>query len=269
MQYVWNCAILKRIMTFAPRLLCLFLGCLGAAFAQNCSVATLSGPFAYAMKGTITGANNRPVTSSEVGRVQFDGKGAFTGVAAFTSGGSATVVETKGTVEIASDCTATGKLTYPGTTVDFDMVVTSGGLDFGFVVRATDGTLSGSGTKIESVGSCTAATIAGSYGFQGEGVTVLDGKAVSVADIGVLNFDGKGGMTGSFSTIAGGQAARSEFTGGIYEMTDVCFGSAGYKLGDATYQFNFVVASGSNQILYSELAPSYVVTGVGIRTVLK
>jgi hypothetical protein len=124
--------------------------------------------------------------------------------------------------------------------------------------------LSGSGTKIESQGNCTQASLNGLFGTQAEGVVGIDGRAVSTAEVGIVTFDGKGGVTGTFSTIAGGKSERNSFTG-VYEMTEFCFGSAAYKVGDLTYNLNFVVTTGGNQIVYSEVANRYVVTGAGFR----
>jgi hypothetical protein len=93
----------------------------GICAAQECSNATLTGPFGYTIKGTVTTEGNRFITNSEVGRVVFDGKGAFTGVAAVTSGGAATVGEFKGEIQVGTDCTATGKVVYPNVTLDFDI----------------------------------------------------------------------------------------------------------------------------------------------------
>ena len=255
-------------MTFGRTILSLTLFA-AASFAQDCSTASLTGPFGFTVKGTVTNENNRPITSSQVGRIAFDGKGAFTGFSASTSGAKVNVGEFTGQISIGSDCTATGKSSSAGGSLDFDLVVVNGGNDFALVFRASDSNLSGYGTKIEGQGSCTAATLNGNYGYQGEGVIAIDGRAVSTAEVGILTFDGKGGVAGTYSNIAGGQATRQSFTG-IYEMVpEACFASAAYKIGDLTYQLNFMITSGGNQILYSELASGYVMTGSGVRTVVR
>jgi len=235
------------------------------AFAQECSVASLTGAYGYTLSGTVTNAENRPITNSQVGRIVFDGKGGFTGVGAVTSGAKVEVGEFTGQIAIGADCTATGKTVSSGNSTDFDLVVVNAGSDFALVLRASDATLSGNGTKVEGQGACTPSILTGTYGYQGDGVVAMDGKAVSTAEIGILTFDGKGAFSGTSSLISAGQSTRQSFTG-TYELTDICFAAAVYKVGDVAYQMNFMVTGGGNQILYSELASGYVATGAGTRT---
>ncbi len=233
--------------------------------AQECSNASLTGAYGYTVSGTVTTEGNKFIRNSEVGRVVFDGKGGLTAVAAITSGGKVEVGELKGEVAVGVDCTATGKLVYPGATLEFDMVVANAGSDFAIVVRSEQATLSGTGTKVESQGACTKESLKGTIAYQGEGTVGIDGKAVSQAEIGVVTFDGSGGVSGVLSNIAGGQSNRTEFKG-VYDVTDICFGSFGYKVGDDTYQTNFMLTNNGNNMLYSEFGPRYVVTGWGART---
>jgi len=158
-----------------------------------------------------------------------------------------------------------GKTVSSGNSTDFDLVVVNAGSDFALVLRASDATLSGNGTKVEGQGACTPSILTGTYGYQGDGVVAMDGKAVSTAEIGILTFDGKGAFSGTSSLISAGQSTRQSFTG-TYELTDICFAAAVYKVGDVAYQMNFMVTGGGNQILYSELASGYVATGAGTRT---
>ncbi len=237
-------------------------------YAQGCTNASLTGAFGYTLSGTVTNGDGRLVRSSQVGRIVFDGKGAYTGVAASSLGNTTDVAEFAGQISIGADCTATAKTGTGADATDLDMIVVNDGNDFSAVVRAGDATLVGIGTKVEGKGTCSLATLTGTYGYQGEGVATLNGKSVSTAEIGILTFDGKEGLTGTFSAIGGGQANRQSFTG-TYALSDICFGSAAYKVGDATFQMNFMVTNGGNQLLYSESTAGAVTTGSGARTSFK
>ncbi len=237
-------------------------------YAQECSNASLTGAFGYTLSGTVTNGDGKLVRSSQVGRIVFDGKGAYTGVAAVSLQTTVEVSEFSGQISIGADCTATAKTGTGADATDLDLIVVNDGNDFSAVVRAGDATLVGVGTKVEGKGTCSLATLNGTYGYQGEGVAAINGKSVSTAEIGILTFDGKEGVTGTFSAIGGGQMNRQSFTG-TYALSDICFGSAAYKVGDVTYQMNFMVTGGGNQLLYSELAAGAVTTGSGARTSFK
>ncbi len=239
-----------------------------AAFAQECSTASLTGSYGYTINGTITNAADKLVTSSQVGRITFDGKGAYSGVGVSTSGAKAEIGEFTGVIQIGSDCTAVAKTGIGADATNFDLVVVNNGSDFAIVVRAGDATLAGSGSKIEGQGTCSPASLTGTFGYQGEGVVAVDGKGKSTAEIGILTFDGKGEVKGTFSAISGGQSVRQSFTG-VYALGDICYGSAAYNVGGSDYEMNFMVVNSGNQILYSELSSGYVVTGAGVRTVVK
>ena len=236
-------------------------------FGQECSNASLSGPYAYAAHGTVT-VNSRTITNSEVGRLVFDGKGAITGVAAVTSTGTTVVGDFTGTYAVGSDCTVTGKTTFAGVTTDFDAVVVSGGGDFVFVNRDGTSTLAGAGTKIEAQGACSAATLSGAYGYQGDGSVMLENRVLSLAEVGVFTFNGRGGVTGVYSASAAGLVERMTFSG-AYEIADNCTGNIQFKVGEASYVTNFAVASGGNVLLYSEVGPTTVITGNAGRTFLR
>lgn len=249
-----------------------FLFTLGLAsagvYAQECSNASLTGAFGYTLSGSETNGEGKLVRSSQVGRIVFDGAGKYTGVAAISLGTKVEVAEFSGEIAIGADCTATAKTGTGADATNLDMIVVNSGNDFSAVVRAGDATLVGVGTKVEGKGTCSLATLEGAYGYQGEGVATINGKSVSTAEIGILTFDGKEGVTGAFSAIGGGQMNRQSFTGS-YALNDLCFGSAVYKVGDVDYQMNFMVTGGGNQLLYSELAAGAVTTGSGARTTFK
>ena len=235
-----------------------------ASFAQ-CSATSLVGAYGYTIDGTITNENNRLITASQIGRLVFNGTGGYTGVSISTTGGKADVSEYSGVIQILADCTAVGKTGTGADATDFDLVVVDSGNSFALVIRAGDATLSGSGSKIDNQGSCSNSSLNGTYGYQGSGTVAVDGKGRSTAEIGIVTFDGNGGMRGTYSNISGGTSERRSFDG-VYALGDVCYAAAAYSIEGVAYEMNLMVIGSGNQYLYSEVAPGYVVSGNGTRT---
>ncbi len=237
-----------------------------ASFAQ-CSATSLVGAYGYTIDGTITNADNRLVTASQIGRIQFNGAGGYTGVSIFTTGGKAEVSEYTGVIQVLEDCTAVGKTGTGAAATDFDLVVTDSGNSFALVIRAGDATLSGNGSKIDNQGTCSNSSLSGAYGYQGNGTIAVDGKGRSFAEIGLLTFNGSGGVTGTYSFVGAGTAERRSFTGGVYALGDICCAAAVYKVDGVDYEMNIFVVGGGNGFYYQEIAPGYVASGIGARTV--
>ncbi|MDZ4801967.1 MAG: hypothetical protein SGI92_27750 [Bryobacteraceae bacterium] len=239
----------------------------GALLAQNCNNASLSGAYAYAASGNMT-VDGKISNNSEVGRMVFDGKGGITGYAARTVAGTSNVGTFTGSYAVGADCTTTGRTTYSDGALDFDMVVVNAGNDFVFVLRHPAFTESGSGTKIEAQGKCSAASVSGAFGYQGDGNITLDGKLQTLVEVGILTFNGTGSVTGTYSAAAGGELERLTFTG-TYELGEDCTGNMKFNIAGGAYVNNFVIASGTNTMLYSEVGPNSVITGSGARTTPK
>lgn len=233
--------------------------CVGVlAFALNasaqCGNSTLMGAYAYSVD-VITTVDGKTVTNSDVGRIVFDGAGRYTARVASTVNGETTIGEASGEYLVGSDCTMTGK----GEGIEFDGVVVNQGSDFAIIVREPGLSRSGSGTRIEGQ-TCSAAAIAGAYGYSGQGSTSADGRVFSLSEVGILTFsDDK--ITGVYSASSGGIVERREFSGTVVVNAD-CTATAEYKVGDVNYVMNFVIASGTNTFYYSETGGGSTITGV-------
>jgi hypothetical protein len=179
------------------------------AMGQDCSNATLRGAYAYASDGTATD-DGKTFTNSEVGRVVFDGAGKLTARVASTTNGVTTVADAAGEYLIGSDCTMTGR-TPDG--LEFDGVVVNSGADFFIMLREPGLTRSGAGTKIEATGACSTATLNSSFGYFAEGTLTVDGTVIGLGELGILKFDGAGGVTGVYSTSSKGLVERKTFSG--------------------------------------------------------
>lgn len=241
--------------------LSLFLS--SVAFGQ-CTNASLSGAYAYAASGKTTAAG-KLTNNSEVGRIVFDGNGGLTGLAARTVNGATATGTFSGSYAVGADCTGTGKMVVAEGTLDFDVVVVNAGSDFAFVLRDPVYTEAGNGTKIEAQGKCNAATLSGTYGYQGTGDITLDGKTHSLVEIGIMSFDGAGSVTATYSAAAAGAVERLTFTG-KYELGEDCTANFSFTVAGSNYVTNFVVANGGNSLYYSEVGPATAITGSGVRT---
>jgi hypothetical protein len=227
-----------------------------SAFAQ-CSNSTLMGAYAYSVD-VVTTVDGKTVTNSDVGRLVFDGAGRYTVRVASTVNGETTIGEGAGEYLLGSDCTMTGK----GDGVEFDGVVVNGGSDFAIIVREPGLSRSGSGTRIEGQ-ACSAEAIAGAFGYAGQGSTSADGRVFSLSEVGVLTFSGDT-VAGVYSASSGGLVERREFSGTFAVNAD-CTGTAEYKVGETAYVMNFVVASQTNTLYYSESGSGSTITGVAGR----
>mgnify|MGYP000322798054 CR=1 FL=1 len=235
------------------------------AIAQTCSNNSLRGTYAYAINGTVNGANNTTVTNSQVGRIVFNGTGGYTGFLVAAAEGAVGVAEFTGTYAVDSSCVGSGKSVVNGASTDFDFVVVNGGNDFSMVLRGAGATLSGAGTKSEGLAACTLASMNAPFGYQSDGLQVINSKTVSTAEVGLFTFDGRGGLSSVGSFVADGTSVVFDAKG-TYEMTPECFGVAIYNVGDVSYQVNFMLTSGGNQILFTELAGTYIASGNATRT---
>jgi hypothetical protein len=126
--------------------------------AQNsnggCSVASLSGPYAFAAQGTLlTSILGLPAPApwGEVARVDFNGTGGFSGIATVNVGGAAlNSIPVAGTYTVNTDCTATLTIPLnPQTTIAEAMVVIGGGQRFVITHTESFAVVSGSGERLE------------------------------------------------------------------------------------------------------------------------
>lgn len=231
-----------------------------AAVAQECSNGTIRGAYAYSIDGTAT-IDGKTITNSEVGRIVFDGGGKFTARAASTTNGVTSIGDATGEYLLGSDCTMTGK-TPEG--LQFDGVVVNAGSDFFIMVREPGATRSGGGSKIEGQGACSPASLKASYGYFAEGSLTADGAVIGIGELGVLKFDGTGGVTGVYSASAAGVVERKTYDG-KYEVAQDCTANAKFTINGAEYVMNLVVANSGNTFAFSIAGGGSVLTGQGAR----
>jgi uncharacterized protein (TIGR03437 family) len=204
----------------------------------SCNASNLSGTYSLSLSG-----RGISPAGSFTGSLQGNGTATFDGVSKVTMTGNVntnlasgkTFIYT-GTYTVPSNCYGTITLT-TGNLATFALVVWSSGTQFD--ITGSDGTYvySGSGSSNQPQGGCATATLSGAYTYDASGFTVSGTAQNGAADeAGVLQFDGQGNVTASY-TITSSTTSAVEITAtGTYSVTSGCLASA--TLTDSTNKTN-------------------------------
>jgi uncharacterized protein (TIGR03437 family) len=193
-----------------------------------CSAATLSGTYSLILSGRGISSTGAFTGGYEgVGTSTFDGKSAVT----FTGTANTNVTAGKaftysGTYTLGSNCMGTITLT-SGSSATFTLVAwgnsSKPGLDFDVTGSDSNYVYSGSGAATMPP-LCATATVSGEYVYEASGFT-LNGTLQTGAldESGVLQFDGQGNVTASYTNFSNGATVTAS---GTYTMGSNCVGSA-------------------------------------------
>jgi uncharacterized protein (TIGR03437 family) len=225
-----------------------FSGFLAApAFAQtitggSCSAANLTGSYSLILSGReISPAGSFAGSLQGVGTATFDGKSVVT-MTGFDNtnlalGKSFTY---SGTYTLPSNCSGTITLT-TGSTATFTLVVWSNGTQYNITGSDSTYVYSGSGTSNRP--ACATSTLSGEYTYDSSGF-LLSGTAQtgSADEAGVLQFDGQGNVTASFTITSSGTAPAAITATGTYSVASSCLASATLtESDDKTDSVNIVI----------------------------
>ena len=228
--------------------LVLCLSCLPfAAMAQTttptCTAATLTGTRALALTGRDLSATAVvSQTYQAVGTATFDGVSAVTFTLTTTTNAVSAHAQTlAGSYTLPSTCVGTLTLT-SGDSASFTLIVYNQGN--GFTITGQDGTYVFAGTGSPQPVSCITSTLSGTYAFSGNGYSLTSGAVTGLNGIsGLLQFDGRGGITATWSIATNGSSTSDTLTGN-YSVTGSCLASA--TLTDssaASFPLNLTVTS--------------------------
>jgi hypothetical protein len=113
--------------------------------------------------------------------------------------------------------------------------------------------------------ACEQRTVAGTYGFQGQGTLGLGSpQAIPAAETGVATADGAGNLTGNVTFSLGGQILSTPFTG-TYQVNPDCTISETISFGTQTRHQQGVVVDRGQQIDFIDTDPGTVLTRVAKR----
>jgi uncharacterized protein (TIGR03437 family) len=197
-----------------------------------CTPAMLKGSYAFAMTGRSISINN--VVS---GYLVSNGTATFDGVSSVTISLTADTTQTQqkalvysGNYNLPSNCNGAMAIT-SGTIGSFNLTVWNSGGNF--TVIGEDATYAYIGNGALRPGTCILATISGSYNYAATGFTLSAAGGVNgtADEAGLLQFDGQGKVTYSYSLAQAGTLTPKSATG-TYTLASSCIGTA--ALTDAT-----------------------------------
>jgi uncharacterized protein (TIGR03437 family) len=191
---------------------------------QACTPATLKGTRAIALTGR--NLNSSAVLSAVfqgLGTATFDGVGAVSFSLTTNTNQAQGVIQTfTGTYTLAVNCV--GSITFTsGNTGSFTLIAFNQGNNF--TITGQDGTYAFTGNGAPQPATCLTSTLSGNYVFSGNGYGLQGTAVAGVNSIsGLLQFDGRGAVTGSWSVATYGVATPDAVTG-HYSLTSSCLAS--------------------------------------------
>jgi len=213
--------------------------------AGTCSTSTLNGSYWLSLPGRgISGTGNFAGSFQGIGTATFDGDGnvTLTGTAN-TNLAQGNPFSYTGTYSLPSNCSGTLTIRTATGAASFVLVVWADGVQFDMVGLDSSYVYSGSGGYLRPP-ACVTATLSGEYTFTASGFT-LSGTTQNGAqdEAGVLQFDGQGNVTATYTDTQGGAMPASDSATGTYTVTSDCLASA--TLGDSSGKsnaWNFAIA---------------------------
>ena len=218
----------------------------------SCSAANLTGTYSLTLSGRgISAAGSFAGSFQGAGTITFDGVGKVTMTGtANTNLATGKAFTYSGTYTLSSNCLGTVTLT-TGSTATFTLVVWSNGAQFDITGSDATYVYSGNGSDIRP--ACATPTLSGAYSYDASGFLVSGTTQTGSADeSGVLQFDGQGNVTASYTITSSGTTPQALTATGTYTVTSGCLASA--TLTDSTGKantLNFVIegAYGQNTVL--------------------
>jgi hypothetical protein len=111
---------------------------------------------------------------------------------------------------------------------------------------------------VHAQAGCSNATLTGNYGFNNPGFTTPDhsvkGAEVPFASVGVLAFDGAGGISANYTLALRGGISPGQSGTGTYTVNSDCTGSISFP---TIVDFNIVVIGGGTEVFGIETTPSF------------
>jgi uncharacterized protein (TIGR03437 family) len=190
----------------------------------TCSSSNLNGTYSLTVSGrAISGTGNLTGSIRSVGTATFDGNGNVTLAGTYnTNLAQGSPFSYPGTYSLPSNCS--GTLT--ANSVTWALVVWNSGASFAMV--GWDGTyvLSAGGNNTAPP-ACATATMSGEYTFTASGFTQSGTTPNGAQDeAGVLQFDGQGNVTASYTDTQAGAMPVSNMAKGTYTVASGCTASA-------------------------------------------
>ena len=214
----------------------------------TCTAATLTGARSLVLNGrTVTTAGLFSKVYYAVGTATFDGVSKVTFNVTSDTNAAQNVAQTlSGTYTLPSNCSGTVSIT-TGDTASYTLLAFNSGKNFTLTGQDANYVIGGSGGTQPS--SCLTSTLSGAYAFSGNGFTTSLSALVGAYTIsGLLQFDGAGAISGTWSTAINGVLTPDAITG-HYTVSSSCVASATISdlAGNAdTLNFTVTTVDGAN-----------------------
>jgi uncharacterized protein (TIGR03437 family) len=204
----------------------MLLGAAHTLTGNTCGASTLNGTYSLTISGRAISSGGTFLGSFQGdGTATFDGQGKVT-----LTGASNTNLATgkqftySGSYSLPASCSGTMTIT-TGSSATFNLVAWSGGKQFNITGADATYVYSASGGSARPA-ACVNATLSGEYTYNATGFTLAGTTQTGAADeSGVLQFDGQGNVTASYTTSSSGTQTAYTATG-TYTVTPDCLGSA-------------------------------------------
>jgi uncharacterized protein (TIGR03437 family) len=209
----------------------------------TCSVSTLTGTYSLVVSGRNVNASialNRSYQA--VGSATFDGNGNVTFLLVANTNLQQGVEQTlTGTYNLSANCVGTLNISV-GDTAAYTLIAYNKGKAFSITGQNATYILTGTGGA-QPV-SCLNSTLSGNYVFSGNGFALSSTTISGVNSIsGLLQFDGRGNITGKWSIATNG-TANADTVLGNYSVNTACQATAALiDQSGASWSLNFTVTS--------------------------
>jgi uncharacterized protein (TIGR03437 family) len=198
----------------------------------SCSTPSLKGTYYMTLAGRLAPAGTATKILESDGAATFDGQGHVTfNLTASSVNGSQVFgapLTYSGTYSVQSTCQGVINIT-TGDTATFAVVA----YDFdtttlqakNFTMVGTDSTYAYNASGAVQPAACALSTLSGTWLFSGTGNSLSGSTNTGLADLaGVMQFDGQGNVTASWSQVT--NAASTSFSAtGTYSVTEACLGA--------------------------------------------
>lgn len=249
--------------------------------APSCSTATMSGTYYLTLTGrNLNSSMALSASYQAVGTASFDGMGNVS----FALTSSTNVLQgvtqaLSGTYTLPSNCAGTVTIA-TGDSATYTLIAWNQGKNF--TITGYDATYALSGTGGLQPPVCATSLLSGTYVFSGNGYTVSPGSGMgsAIASVfsisGLLTFDGRGSITGNWTTNTNGSSTPDSISG-TYSLNSSCAGTATVADSSstswtltftmtATDGANFTV-DGANQLMQFSAAGHSTFTNPGLAVV--
>jgi uncharacterized protein (TIGR03437 family) len=219
-----------------------------------CTAATLTGTRSLVLAGrNVNSSVQLAGTTQGAGSATFDGVSAVTFNLTTNTSQSQGVTQTlSGTYTLGTNCVGMLNIV-TGDTANFTLIAYNAGKDF--TLTGEDGTYALNGSGDAQPAACATSTLSGGYAMSGTGFSLAVGFLTGVNTIsGVLQFDGRGDVTGSWS-VAGSGSGTPASVSGHYSVTALCLASA--TVTDASgnsYALNFAITTADASNFSADIA---------------